>query len=202
MSSSFIVIDGIDGVGKTTVALQLAKRIDGIYFKMPPSIFEEFYLSSRMTPVSLRAYIDGSGNPQLRFLFYLMCTAEASTQIRELLKQGNVVCDRYLASTLAYHYALDPTLKRFNWDMFDFVLPDVQILLTAKEDIRRKRIYLRHNLSATDLSLEANYNLLVSVGNEFGKLDMIKVDTSEMSAEEVVSYIIERILSPNGIDIL
>ena len=53
----FIAIEGVDGVGKTTCAKMLAKKLTARYYKTPSGIFEK-----------VRIKIDTLGDYQLRFI--------------------------------------------------------------------------------------------------------------------------------------
>ena len=55
----FIVIDGIDGVGKTTVAKMLVRQTGACYYKTPSGIFEK-----------MRLDIDVDGDNESKFFFY------------------------------------------------------------------------------------------------------------------------------------
>src|SRR2546422_940162 len=94
-SHKLIVVEGIDGTGKTTVARRLATAIRAKYLRTPPPRFD-----------SLRKYVDKEASVETRFLFYLCSVAYASDIIRRELTKRDVVCDRYLGTTLAYHRAL------------------------------------------------------------------------------------------------
>ena len=91
----FILLEGGDGVGKSSCAIEIAKAINGIYYKTPPPIFD-----------SLRQPIDDTKDYSLRFYYYLTGVIYSSKEISELLKTTHVVCDRYLYTTIAYHEAL------------------------------------------------------------------------------------------------
>lgn len=87
MSGRFIVLEGLDGVGKSTLTAGLAQHLRAALWK-PPG--EELS--------SVRAVIDQelSRDPLSGPLFYAATIAEASVKIRAELARGrDVVCDRY-----------------------------------------------------------------------------------------------------------
>ena len=58
--NQFIVFEGVDGSGKTTVAKQLAQGIGASYVKTHGEEFQ-----------AVRRYIDQEAPPEARLLFYL-----------------------------------------------------------------------------------------------------------------------------------
>src|SRR5262249_37314372 len=91
----FVVLEGIDGSGKTTVG-QLTTRalnesgIPCVYVKSPSEPFSVI--------ASDIARID---DVDVRFMFFLASVRHISEQIREKLANASVICDRYIYSTLA-----------------------------------------------------------------------------------------------------
>src|ERR1700677_1365004 len=92
----FIVLEGADGTGKTTAAKNLAKSLGAKYIATPPPKFRE-----------IRNVVDKDVSVGVRFLFYLTGVLHASDIVRQTLANQPVVCDRYIASTIAYHRALE-----------------------------------------------------------------------------------------------
>ena len=81
--------------------------------------------------------------------YYLSSVFNASAQIGKALQTNNVICDRYIWTSLITHAAyfdidlsgLDRVLKPF---MYSLVEPDKTILLEVNEDEQLKRILLRN----------------------------------------------------------
>jgi len=172
-----IVVEGIDGTGKTTVAHRLARAIGGKYIRTPPPPFD-----------SARQYVDKQGSLDTRFLFYLCSVSYASDVIRRELTRRDVVCDRYLGSTIAYHRALG---LRLDWNMEELTLvaPDYAFLLEVSDESERmKRIRRRRRITAGDRLLE-DEQLRKRMVSEFERFKWIKVDTAKRNADEVVDWI-------------
>jgi thymidylate kinase len=89
-----IVLEGLEGVGKTTIGTILAKKFGAKYVKTPPQEFN-----------SARALIASDPSRYTRFYFYLsglFVIQTALSPCRESLTD-HVVVDRYIHSTIAYH---------------------------------------------------------------------------------------------------
>src|SRR3989442_9789667 len=87
----FIVLEGPNGGGKTTIAEYLHDHLGAAVFHFPPEFLrfrEEVLLDERVPPVPRLAY-------------YLAAVLHLGELVREGLSRGHVVCDRYLASPLA-----------------------------------------------------------------------------------------------------
>ena len=172
----FITIDGVDGVGKTTVAQFLATDGSLHYYKSPAGPFAQ-----------LRKEVDNHAMPIERYCFYRTATHYDSIKISQLLKTTSVVCDRYIASTAAYHIAMDARIRVIHSD--DGLLkPHFAFLLGARSEIRDKRILERARL-LSDTKLERDSVLLDRVAQIFMSFGLIYIDTSDVTAEEVAAKI-------------
>jgi thymidylate kinase len=174
----FVCIEGLDAVGKTTVAKALAVALEGVYYKTPSSPYD-----------SLRASIDAKADPVARFYFYLSAVAFASAEIGELLKTSPVVCDRYLYSTVAYHRAMDARL-RADGHALGLLVPDYAALLVVDEGERLRRLSGRAGGPVHDAKWEADTAFLAKVEREFRTMPLTVVDTSTLTVAGVVEHIL------------
>lgn len=185
----FIVIEGIDGSGKTTIATELSKRLSCHIYKPPP---KNISLSQTPLSMTLREYVDQKAfdAPQIRFLFYLFGLAQASTEICSLLQTNHVVCDRYIASTLVYHQVLDPNLQTVNFDWLNIVEPDFQFLLTLTNYASISKRIHEKDISNSDNRLENNILFLLNVQSQFRKLGLPEISTDANTVNETLAEIL------------
>ncbi len=164
-----IVLEGCDGSGKTSCALELAKKINGIYYKTPPMVFKD-----------LKRLIEDTKDYNLRFHYYLTSTIYASLEIAKILNYNNVVCDRYIYSTLAYHRALG---VQFSNDLENLVIKANYVFcLYAEKDELIKRILQRKNLGIFDDDIVLQAKIL----NEFKKFPLKFFNTTGLKVDESV----------------
>ena len=184
-SSILISLEGVDGVGKTTVAKILSKDGSFQYYKSPSGPFAQ-----------LRKEVDEHATPLERYCFYRLATQFDSSEISRLLLKGSVVCDRYIASTFAYHVAMDARLNIIHQEM-GLVKPHFAFMLGARSEVRDKRILERVKVSS-DISLERNSEFLDKVSEVFISLNLIQIDTSDINARKV-ALIIRNIVKKGGL---
>lgn len=137
----FIVLEGLDGCGKSTVARLLAERLDARLLKTPPFELDD-----------IRGRIDDllQGSRLGRPLFYAAMTAWVADQVRRNLDEGrNTVCDRYYISTLAYAVARGDVLPPSEVHRH-LLPPTVTFFLDARAEVRRHRMNRRRRLLRED----------------------------------------------------
>lgn len=103
-----IVFEGIDGSGKATQVQLLAKRMRKSGKKVTVFTSPRYgTLTGDIAKSALRGeYGDFVAlSPYLSALPYMLDFAAMSGEIEAALKKGDVICDRYVQSTLAYHSA-------------------------------------------------------------------------------------------------
>ena len=136
--SKFLVIEGCNGVGKSTIAEYLSDRAGASSFHYPPE-----FVSFRRD-----VHLDECLAPLPRLVYYLAATLHLSDLVRAQLTQNHVVCDRYLASPLSLmigESAIEETEACHLTEPFGSYLcmPDLTLLLTAKHAVASARIYNR-----------------------------------------------------------
>lgn len=141
MRPLFIVLEALDGVGKTTVARLLAAELDGVPMNTP---------GDQIRRVS-DAVLDGLGeNQAARCLFYASSVIARGAEARRVVRSGvSVVMDRYWLSTISYARARG--LRSSLRDVEDLVVPpDLTVLMVMDEEERQSRLE-RRGLTRADL---------------------------------------------------
>jgi thymidylate kinase len=131
----FLVIEGCNGVGKSTIADYLSARAGALSFHYPP----EF--------VSFRRDVglDECLAPLPRLAYYLAATLHLSDLVRAQLTRSHVICDRYLASPLSLMLAESAIEETKAWKLMKpfasyLCKPQVTLLLTAEHAVASVRI--------------------------------------------------------------
>lgn len=187
----FLVLEGIDGSGKSSVVSELTKRITGnVYQSTEPTHSCIGYLIREL--LSGVAYID-EREKCLLYLFLADRIQHAFSINNALAKEDSVViCDRYYHSTFAYQ-ALKYDFKFLDTlhETLPIVLPrpDLVIVLnvtlqTAFDRIgdRRKELFEDANLL---LRIQDNYARLKTDSRYCG-VDPIVIIDANKSLDEVV----------------
>ncbi|MBI5516334.1 MAG: AAA family ATPase [Deltaproteobacteria bacterium] len=129
-----MVLEGLDGTGKSTLASALCARLGAVSLRTPPEAL-----------AAVRPAVDAAlaPSPIATQLFYAGTVALASDLAGEALAAGrSVVLDRYWLSTLVYAScrpqrvalrALESRLRR----------PDLTVYLTTDERVRAERLAAR-----------------------------------------------------------
>ena len=136
-----VVVEGIDGTGKTTLARNIYLRFENKGF---PVIFT-FEPTDGIWGEKLRRSFSAPGRlpPEEELELFLKDRKEHVEKIiRPSLEQGKIiVCDRYYFSTMAYQGArgLDPEAIRKTNEIFA-PMPDLVILLELDPEAAIKRI--------------------------------------------------------------
>ena len=147
----FIVLEGIDGTGKSTMSRKLKAWLE--------ERGREVVLTAEPTDDWLGKAVRRANNedldPRTESLLFTADRCQHTLRIEEMLKQGKVViCDRYYGSTVAYQGAAlekDMGDNAVSWllNLNGPVVrhPDVTILLTSDPGVAMRRVGNRGELS-------------------------------------------------------
>jgi thymidylate kinase len=175
----FITLEGLSGVGKSTVATILAPQLTAVCLDTIPSHF-----------TSVRHAICEHDSIDARFAFFLTAIVAAAQQINIALEQGTtVVCESYVHRTIAFHRGMGTILKI---DVPpDLPKPDYIFYLSCEEPERQRRLAHRDKIATKwDRLAEASISQIVQ---EYARFQMITVDVTLLSPEYVVNAIAERV---------
>jgi len=132
MRGTMVVIEGLDIVGKTTISKVLSKKDCWAYYKTPPPPY--YKACVKLGP---------DGHPvfnEERFMLFLECIQYSFSEILKLLDSGiSVAVDRWIWTTLSYHFAFNPELELKWKEIKDEYLPyltypDLSILLYISDN--------------------------------------------------------------------
>ncbi len=171
-----IAIEGIDGVGKNTQATLLAKALKEEFGDCG---FFSFPRYETPTGRRVREYLDGKHdtlNLLSRAKLYSDDRLAAREEILDLLYRGrNVVCDRYVASNLAfqvaiaqlempdtdYAYRVRDYIQGLEYSVNMLPIPDITFVLNVDVATSEKMVAERYkNTSTLKDKHEANTKLL------------------------------------------
>ncbi|HIH00787.1 TPA: dTMP kinase [Thermoplasmata archaeon] len=188
--AGFIVIEGIDGCGKSTVSKAVAERFG------PRAVLTREPTDSWLG----RAVREGASeevSPYLDALLFMADRANHTLEIAEHLGNGKVVvCDRYYHSTVAYQTAY--LNRRALGDHFDWLLeantrisihPDITFLLTVGPEDALGRIGHRGELSRFEKA-----DFLREVQENYLRLARIDQTIVQIDASQPMDEVVGRVL--------
>ncbi len=146
----FITFHGIDGTGKTTAVAStvLLLRRMGVNALN----YDQLDVDNPFTVAKKRVVAETP--PAAQIAFYIGSALFHSGLIERLTKEGStVVKARYLDDILAHHGHLGVVNPEIMVSVFPFKQPDLRVVLTLDEDVRRKRISQRGVVDEKDLQL-------------------------------------------------
>ncbi|MEH2364382.1 deoxynucleoside kinase [Nostoc sp.] len=181
----FLVFEGLDGAGKTTLAELFSKRHNFSYYSsIPPEL------------IALREQIADTHSPITTFHFYTLCNLMRSHEYALKLNNSGVVADRYVFSTLAYHSLLMKQDLSCHFRILQseqkFLLPDVIVYVTASQPVICQRIAKRSQelpMQWYGDKVSVEYNLIESYKRIFSLVDIpvLEIDTTNSDPEQAYS---------------
>lgn len=155
---NFIVIEGIDGAGKSTQAREIVKRFINNNTK---AVFEKTPTDGEIGKL-IRRFLTDKNYPNAQTMSHLFIAdmIEFVKKLPDLTNNNYVVCDRYLFSTIAYQ-SIGFAFRRIV-DMFaGFPLPEFLFYLDINPQISLERIKNR------DKDIYENIDFLEKVKNNY-----------------------------------
>ena len=178
-----ILIEGLDGVGKSTLVNALATKLNAKLICSPPKIPDPV-----VGNIDLRIRMDQTGSCTRRE-YYRCGNFHASLLIEEARKNRPVVLDRYWPSTASFAVLDEP---HPGWEPIGtwpngLVEPDIMILLTVDEENRLERMKNRGlAITEEEALLNQGKKSRDPVLHALRSFDPIEIDTSHLSPDEVL----------------
>lgn len=183
-TNKFYVLEGLDGVGKSTIGKKLSHVLGGKFIETPTKDFEPLKRKIFEKPYDVQ------------FLFFMASNMDASYQINDILKQYPVVCVRYIPSTVVAYCTytgecLEDVLNEIKLYIKKMIKPDKTILLQVSEEEWYERIYGRGHLDNNDEKFIRDKKLRSKAMEIYLELaekeEWIIFDTSNKMPEESVA---------------
>lgn len=188
MKNSLIVFEGIDGAGKTTIA----KKLHELFIRLGiPCVFYEDYEKKDHGFNLIKPFIGDETPIDSSLFFYIASAIYKSQEIKFLLRDNWVICDRYVYSTLAYHRArganlnLIPLLKKL-----PIILPDFYFLLEVDEPLRLKRLAMKQNTEPLDFLPKSHGSFFDRIERYLIEHKPIILNNSQTETDSIINEII------------
>ena len=175
----FIVVEGQDGSGKSTIAKILSDRLNGLFYQTPSGYYRQ-----------IRELVDKNADVIEHFLFYLAVIRYASQQIRDILQQRTVVCDRYFYSTFAYHRALEVGVE-INIDQLQLVMPDYIFYLQISPETQTQRLCQKGDSKTFGDDWMVQQNIFTRLDQEFNKFPIHVVCAEHREPIQIADEIVK-----------
>jgi dTMP kinase len=127
----FIALEGLGGVGKSTVAPLLGARLDAVLMPSIPDGYQQ-----------LRRAFTEERHLDTRYLYFLSALCRAAIDIEDVVNHGSVVVvESYFARATAFHRGMGSRLVVGLPE--SLIRPDVSFHLVCGDEVRRDRLKCR-----------------------------------------------------------
>ena len=192
----FIVFEGIDGVGKTSLAQKLSHQLNYKFIETPLS---ELMFNNPQIYAKVVDYIHSYLHGFLRAWFYSFSNLYLSEKYcqEHSTNQRNLITNRYVVSNFAYNS--DNYTGNFFANLFQFLAkPDLTIYLTADLETIKQRISNRNKDDKDLLQVEYNKNvreplMLNFLKQNYNAKQVAIINTTNLNLDEVYKKIMDRI---------
>ncbi|WP_228976685.1 thymidylate kinase [Streptomyces sp. DH12] len=184
----FIVLEGVSGIGKSTLARALAMQLGASSLHTLPRPHADW---SKTANSGLR--------PLPQFAFYLSGALHASDRIRECRAIGPVVADRYISSVIACHAAVHrvsvETVQGLLAPFHPYlVAPDLTFYLRCSQATLRARLATKTDLKQDDTDLLTVPDRLARLVANFDRVagtdpSAVVLDTDDRSPDDLARAI-------------
>ena len=181
-----IAIEGVDGVGKTTVSKLAAERLNFIFVEKPL----HYLLDNDYNQyIKLRDFFNNQNDRNLSAWFYGL----NYMLISNIFKNKNVVTDRYFLSMYSLSHS------DYNGDIYDLLIkklekPIITVILKASSKAIHERLIERNPLDK-DINKLYNidflYNKMYECVNKYD-IPYIELDATNINEHEVANIIVNK----------
>lgn len=174
-----LAVEGTDCAGKGAICSLLVDALGALLYKTPP---ERMRAEQDMVNATA-SVID-------HYDYFVRVVRRASEEIAAAVAQErNVVVDRYWMTTVVYHRAMGFPAKLE--DIGEIVMPDRTVYLTVSPEVQDRRMAHR-GMSPGDIRMMDKQHLIRAEYEEViaGRSDVLRIDTSDTTPEEVVARIL------------
>ena len=185
--NSVIVLEALDGVGKSTVAKLVAKRLDAVVYR-PSGRIKHATNEAIKLP-----YGSQERSAAIRKTLTMM-----SREIKEIAQTYTVIVDRFYASWASAEVgAGNLRITDLSMDAWpsDLIKPDLNIHLRVDEEERLRRIGKRDFQNQREIKLGNDESYRFRVLRGLTKLTDCDVDNTFRSPEETAAAIVEKFSS-------
>jgi thymidylate kinase len=181
-NNRFYVIEGDNGVGKTSVINWLSQYPRIIRFKTPGMQYE-----------TIRDYVHQRGSLYSKLLYYTSSVLDVSLDIPKALENSTVFCDRYIASSFVDFLVLSKLefkdiIPVYELTKKHLVMPDITVWIKCTHEERLRRCRQRNSGFNPRDNLTRHYS---EKTEEFYRMfseyerNWYVIDSTEKSLEEV-----------------
>lgn len=176
----FVALEGLHGVGKSTVAELVAKRL-GV--TLTPTIPADFSAARRL--------VNNGFCIEARYMLFLSATLSIGEQIEQMVKKGiDVVVESYIFRSIAFHEGMGSKMKIGMLEAGLF-LPTHTVLLTCDPMIRAQRLKERGGTRSRWDSLAESRSDQIAL--RYAAFGFPEIDTTWLQPHQVADRIVEMV---------